>query len=48
MEVVTQQDVPLAPYTTLKVGGVANYFVVVREVEEVRVAVPTSLFLMVH
>jgi UDP-N-acetylmuramate dehydrogenase len=38
MEVVTQQDVPLAPYTTLKVGGVANYFVVVREVEEVRVA----------
>jgi UDP-N-acetylenolpyruvoylglucosamine reductase len=36
MASVIQQNVPLAQYTTLKVGGVAGYFVVVREVEEVR------------
>lgn len=38
MESVIQQNVPLAPYTTLQVGGVADYFVVVRDVEEVREA----------
>ena len=38
MEVVIQPNVPLAPYTTLKVGGVARNFVVVRDTKEVRAA----------
>ena len=38
MEVVIQPNVPLAPYTTLKVGGVASYFAVVKDAQEVRAA----------
>jgi UDP-N-acetylmuramate dehydrogenase len=38
MSVEPQQNVSLAPYTTLGVGGVAKYFVVVKDVEELRAA----------
>ena len=48
MESVIQQNVPLSQYTTLQVGGVADYFVVVRDVEGVKAAAPTSLSPMAH
>lgn len=34
-----QQDIPLAPYTTFKIGGPAKYFVVVKTAEEMTNAV---------
>lgn len=36
MEPAIQENVPLAPYTTFKIGGNARYFAVVRSVEHLR------------
>jgi len=39
---VIQENVPLAPLTTLKIGGPARYFAEARNVDEVKQAVETS------
>src|SRR5437870_3436096 len=34
-----QENIPLAPYTTFKIGGAARYFIIVRTTDELRQAV---------
>jgi UDP-N-acetylenolpyruvoylglucosamine reductase len=42
MSLNIQKNIPLASYTTLHLGGVADYLVEVSSVEELRAAVPMS------
>ncbi len=43
MNLQIQENIPLYAYTTLKIGGVARYFVEVQNVEEVKFAVQLAL-----
>ena len=40
---IVLQDIPLAPFTTLRVGGPARYFIEAKSIEEVRKAVQFSV-----
>lgn len=42
MNIPFQQDVPLAPLTTFKIGGPADYFVDVKTVDDLVAAVVTG------